>query len=1246
MRILFILFFAYVLSFASIGQIVLKNGNVYIKRAGLKIEAKNGSAIEKSDVIVTGKAGNAQIKFNDGTVITIGIRSTFKIEDYFNDNKAPRAKFKFLRGTFKSITGKIGHIAPKNFKLQTRTATIGIRGTVVLGKTTPKGDIIACLSGLIAVKTIGIPKSVVVKPGHFTGVKPGTPPSPPKVLTPKAMKQLSSSLKANKNKEKKNKTQSKKKNRSKSDKSSHEKSSQSLKKESTQDNKTTALSNETNFPAQSTSTTPKAASEALSKNKNDEKTEKVEKVVKETEETCPEGTTGTYPDCGTCDPDTQTGTYPNCVDKTCPEGTTGTYPECGTCAENQIGTYPNCISRPPDVIDINSSSCSELITGMDPNCTMTSETLHGQLIFITDNNTTFSGYQKDVNYTYNQNTLSGSNILNFFDANLTPTSLHSTDINWSAAISEHNASNYTLWDDLGTIPLSFYTPDGNATITSAKLYADAKREFFILYALGYTNGDSIHQFGLLQTAGKYAQFPSGDNLIHHIIAYRPPYIDIPESFLARLDNKNFIYVLPNYIDNAEMRYLNGVGVGRIVNDNGKAKLSGYIFGATPAYSATADMELYGHLYGSDYQGFDLSGMSISQNGNHKIKGVAGYSIDPFSSIYTEDIPTGILSLTGYANAILADGSIKVADGSNFNYSIDKATGYTKSGSINFSQSSMPRVLKQRFGVVGGYQIFFQPDGADNIKSAYLGEDNFATLSFSNAKGWLLTLDDNFNHYNDDEWYNWEGNNYLSWGLYSYSDGSNPAVLPSPWVAGSYSNEANEYINNIISHNISDVNIRYEGLMLGYVLDSGKPYTISLDSNNYVELAFDFGSRNGLDTENSYISFYSNNKHWNLYFEPSELNSGDFTLQIDSTRSTIDNSQDINISGSGVGSFYGPHAESAGGSINANSDDNQTLVGVFSTSYISYGDNRNIYFQYPDTWSVPLEDSSTQESISLDGYVAIAQDYYRYFDNFGTIKLDINGSSNSIGVDSKITTVKNISGQETFVNTSLQKEDNASAMTYLDINHFSIKDFNTSMGWIQTDSSQNSDNDYVSWGYWEQNPAEDTTLSNEGNFWIAGKDAQKANDYVTSLIAQTNHKNYTYNGNVLGIVKDKRDITFKIDPQTNNDVKLHFDFGGGTGALKEGSYIKFQTKENTPQVWKMDLKGSLSNGSFNISGTNNIRVNGTSYDGSDVTKVSSSNIKGSFYGDKAQAVGGVFKAKIPNKTAIGVFKAKRNIGGAN
>ena len=1238
MRILFILFFAYVLSFASIGQIVLKNGNVYIKRAGLKIEAKNGSAIEKSDIIVTGEAGNAQIKFIDGTVITIGIKSTFKIEDYFNDNKAPRAKFKFLRGTFKSITGKIGHIAPKSFKLQTRTATIGIRGTVVLGKTTPKGDIIACLSGLIAVRSIGIPKAVVVKPGHFTGVKPGTPPSPPKALTPKAMKQLSSSLKVGNNKEKEKKSQSKKKNKSGSKK-------QSQKTQQNQESKTESQQNSMiNLPK--TTTTPEAASEALSKNKNDEKTQDVEKVVKEKQETCPEGTTGTYPNCGTCDPETQTGTYPNCVDKTCPEGTTGTYPDCGTCAEDQIGTYPNCISRPPDVVDINSTDCSELITGAEPNCTSASETLHGQLIFVTDNNTTFSGYQKDINYTYAQNTLSGNNILNFFDNNLTPTSLHSTDINWSATISEYNVSTSIPWDDLGTVPLSFYTPDGNATIISSKLYADSKREFFILYALGYTNSDAVHQFGLLQTAGKYAQFPSGDNLIHHIIAYKPPYIDIPENFLARLDNKNFIYILPNYIDNTEDRYLNGVGVGRIVDDNGKAKLSGYIFGSTPTYSATTDMQLYGHLYGSDYQGFDLSGMSISQNENHKIKGVAGYSINPFYSNYTGNIPTGTLSLTGYADAILANGDIKVSDGSNFNYSIDRATGYTKNGSINFIQSSMPRVLKQKLGVVGGYQIFFQPDSADNIKSAYLGEDNFATLSFANGKGWLLTLDDNFNHYNYDEWYNWHGDNYISWGLFSYNDGNNPAVIPSPWVAGTYASEANEYINNAISHNISNVNIKYEGLILGYVLDNGKPYTISLDNDNYVKLAFDFGSKNGLNAENSYISFYSNNKHWNLFFEPSEINSGDFALQIDRTKSSIDDSNGSGVVGSAIGNFYGPQADSVAGSINANSDDNKTLVGVFSTSYISYADNRSIYFQYPDSWSVPLEDSSSDDSISLNGYIAIAKDNYGYFDNFGTIKLDINGSSNSIGAESKITTVKNISGQETFVNTSLQKESNVSTMTYFDINHFAIKDFNSSMGWLQTDSLQNSDNDYVSWGYWEKDPAEDSTLSNEGNFWVAGKDAQKANAYITSLIAQTNHTNYTYNGNVLGVVKNENDITYKIDPQVNNDVRLHFDFGGGVGALKEGSYIKFQTKENTPQSWEIDMHGSLSNGSFNITDANNVKVNGTSYNGSSVSKISSSNIKGSFYGDKAQAVGGVFKAKIPNKTAIGVFKAKRDIGGAD
>ncbi len=72
----------------------------------------------------------------------------------------------------------------------------------------------------------------------------------------------------------------------------------------------------------------------------------------ETPATCPDGQTGTPPNCttpaATC-PTGQTGTPPNCeTPATCPDGQTGTPPNCtsttpATCPTGQTGTPPNCI---------------------------------------------------------------------------------------------------------------------------------------------------------------------------------------------------------------------------------------------------------------------------------------------------------------------------------------------------------------------------------------------------------------------------------------------------------------------------------------------------------------------------------------------------------------------------------------------------------------------------------------------------------------------------------------------------------------------------------------------------------------------------------------------------------------------------------------------------------------------------------------------------------------------------------------
>lgn len=170
--------------FASVGKVALLKGEAVAERNAQIIALQNGSLLEEKDAIKTGKDAQIQLIFEDKTVITLGSESEFKIEEYLNDATAPKAKFKFNQGSFKSITGKIGKIAPENFTLETKTATIGIRGTIVKGQTGDAGDVIACLRGLITVMSRHTGKVVEVPAGQFTTVKPTQDPASPQETKP------------------------------------------------------------------------------------------------------------------------------------------------------------------------------------------------------------------------------------------------------------------------------------------------------------------------------------------------------------------------------------------------------------------------------------------------------------------------------------------------------------------------------------------------------------------------------------------------------------------------------------------------------------------------------------------------------------------------------------------------------------------------------------------------------------------------------------------------------------------------------------------------------------------------------------------------------------------------------------------------------------------------------------------------------------------------------------------------------
>lgn len=191
---IYILFFLIFSSLASayVGKVSTVNGEVSLHRDAQKLDVKTGLELLQQDIVKTSDTGRLQMIFQDQTIISIGKNSSFNIEEYLYDTKKPeniQATFQVSKGIFKAITGRIGKINPSKFKLKTRTASIGIRGTVFFGDIRPgQAEVIVCTQGSIVVETpYG---TVTILEGQFTRIEEGQAPTAPAPITIEQKEQL------------------------------------------------------------------------------------------------------------------------------------------------------------------------------------------------------------------------------------------------------------------------------------------------------------------------------------------------------------------------------------------------------------------------------------------------------------------------------------------------------------------------------------------------------------------------------------------------------------------------------------------------------------------------------------------------------------------------------------------------------------------------------------------------------------------------------------------------------------------------------------------------------------------------------------------------------------------------------------------------------------------------------------------------------------------------------------------------
>jgi hypothetical protein len=90
------------------------------------------SQVQQGDVLSTERDSYAQLRFADGGQVTMRPNTQVRLDTFGFDEKEPQRDnfaMSLLKGGMRAVTGLIGRRTKDTYRVQTATATVGIRGT-------------------------------------------------------------------------------------------------------------------------------------------------------------------------------------------------------------------------------------------------------------------------------------------------------------------------------------------------------------------------------------------------------------------------------------------------------------------------------------------------------------------------------------------------------------------------------------------------------------------------------------------------------------------------------------------------------------------------------------------------------------------------------------------------------------------------------------------------------------------------------------------------------------------------------------------------------------------------------------------------------------------------------------------------------------------------------------------------------------------------------------------------------------
>ncbi|TRZ98800.1 MAG: hypothetical protein D4R84_03070 [Rhodocyclaceae bacterium] len=125
-------------------------------RDGVTVPLAAGMELKSGDVLRTGQGARAYLMLAEGSRVKLGEAARFTLHTRsLQPERAFRGALDVLAGAFRFTTGKLWKARSREVAIRVGTATIGIRGTDLWGRTDNDGDLVALLEGRIEITRAG-----------------------------------------------------------------------------------------------------------------------------------------------------------------------------------------------------------------------------------------------------------------------------------------------------------------------------------------------------------------------------------------------------------------------------------------------------------------------------------------------------------------------------------------------------------------------------------------------------------------------------------------------------------------------------------------------------------------------------------------------------------------------------------------------------------------------------------------------------------------------------------------------------------------------------------------------------------------------------------------------------------------------------------------------------------------------------------------------------------------------------------